>query len=158
MNKPINQLTNQQFNISTNQQDFKKRAVLFLFAFLVLIAVYVFQRFSYIHMFFGVENDLHPYTIFVFNKSVRLILNDTACLFIIYALFYDIKYVRIGGFVQLLEMFFILPLYFVIKLSLEGDSEISSPLLSQLHRLIVNPTLMVLLMIGFYYQNKKKTH
>jgi len=122
---------------------------------MVLVAVYLFQRFSYIHFIFGVESDFHPYTIFIINKFVRLVLNDTACLVIIYALFYEKEYVRVGSYVQLLEMFFVLPVYLVVKLSLEGDTEISSPLLSQFHRLIVNPTLMVLLMIGFYYQNKK---
>ena len=72
----------------------------------------------------------------------------------IYAIFYDKKYVKVGGMIQLIEMFVILPIYFVIKLTVEGDSEISSPLLSQIHRLIINPVLMVLLMIGFYYQRK----
>lgn len=138
-----------------NYKDFKKRATIFMVALLVLVIVYVFQKFSYYHFFFGLETNIHPNWIFVVNKSIRLTINDTACLFIIYALFYDQKYVRVGSYVQLIEMFFILPLYFAIKLSLEGDSEISSPLLSQIHRLIVNPTLMVLLMIGFYYQNKK---
>lgn len=136
--------------------DFGKRIVIFAIAFSVLILVYVLQQNSYFHLFFGNTFETHPYIIFVFNKSIRLILNDTACLFIIYALFYDMKYVRVGGYVQLIEMFIILPFYFILKLSIEGDSEISSPLLSQLHRLIINPTLMILLMIGFYIQNKKK--
>jgi hypothetical protein len=50
------------------------------------------------------------------------------------------------------EVFLLLPAYFIVKLTLEGDSEISSPLLSQIHRLIVNPLLMFLLMVGFVYQ------
>ncbi len=132
----------------------KKRMLLFTVAFIVLVVVYVFQKFSYFHYLFGQELSVHPNLVFIFNKSIRLILNDTACLVIIYALFFDVKYVRVGVWVQMLEMFVLLPLYFVIKLSLEGDSEISSPLLSQIHRLIINPTLMVLLMIGFYYQKQ----
>lgn len=138
-----------------NQVDLGKRCIVFLFAFMTLVLVFVFQKFSYYHFLFSFTSNVHPYTIFIFNKSVRLILNDTACLFMIYALFYDYRYVKIGGYVQLLEMFVVLPLYFVIKLNFEGDSEISSPLLSQFHRLIINPTLMVLLMIGFYVQNKR---
>ena len=143
-------------NPFSGHQDIGKRGAIFSASFLVLILVYVLQQNSYFHLFFGTTFETHPYTIFIFNKSIRLILNDTACLFIIYALFYDMKYVRLGGYVQLIEMFIILPFYFVVKLSIEGDSEISSPLLSQLHRLIINPTLMILLMIGFYIQNKKK--
>jgi hypothetical protein len=39
-----------------------------------------------------------------------------------------------------------------IKLGWEGDSEISSPLLSFVHRLIVNPLLMFVLMAGLVLQ------
>jgi len=51
------------------------------------------------------------------------------------------------------EFFILLPIYFIMKLSLEGDSEISSPLLSQLHRMIVNPLLMIILILGLVYQD-----
>ena len=54
--------------------------------------------------------------------------------------------------VFLVEFFILLPAYLVAKLYFEGDSEISSPLLSFVHRLIVNPTLMVLTIIAFAYQ------
>ena len=79
-------------------------------------------------------------------------MNDFACLLLIYVFFEDKKYLKMGFWVFLIELLVILPIYLVLKLSLEGTSEISSPLLSQIHRLIVNPTLMILLMLGFVYQ------
>lgn len=122
----------------------------------MLIAIYVFQRFSYAHALNSLLPDslqiLSPNTIFVTNKTIRLILNDVLCVCLIYALFPGRNYLRLAWYLFLIELLIILPMYLVVKLSLEGDSELSSPLLSQIHRLIVNPLLMFLLMIGFLYQ------
>jgi exosortase F-associated protein len=71
---------------------------------------------------------------------------------IIWTLFQQTKFLKAAFLVFLVELLIILPLYFTVKLSLEGDSELSSPFLSQIHRMIVNPLLMFLLMIGFLYQ------
>lgn len=125
-------------------------------AFLILAVVYIRQQFSYA----GAINVLlpeawqiiHPYTIFIVNKTIRLIINDVACMILIYAFFTDRIYLKVAFYLFLIELFLILPVYFMVKLNFEGDSEISSPLLSQIHRLIVNPLLMFLLMIGFLYQ------
>lgn len=114
------------------------------------------QRFSYAHALNSLLPDslqiINPNTIFIVNKTIRLILNDAACVCLIYALFPGRNYLRIAFYVFLVELFIILPIYFIFKLTLEGDSELSSPLLSQIHRLIVNPLLMFLLMAGFLYQ------
>lgn len=114
----------------------------------ILAGVYVFQRVSLGAMF----QQLHPNVIFSINRTARLILNDLACVLIIFALFSEKKYIKIAFLVFMVELLVILPAYLFIKLSLEGDSEISSPLLSQIHRLIVNPMLMILLIVGFFYQ------
>ena len=133
-----------------------KNALLISVAVLVLVLVFVFQRFNYAVAFtsilpstWQVEN---PNTIFVINKTIRLVLNDTACMVLIFVWFKQRKYLTLAFYLFLLELFILLPLYFIIKLSLEGASELSSPLLSQIHRLIVNPLLMFLLMAGFVYQ------
>ena len=83
-----------------------------------------------------------------------------ACFLLIYALFRHKSYLRVAFVVFLFEILILLPFYFSIKLYLEGDSEISSPLLSHLHRLIINPTLMILLIVGFFYQRlvELRTH
>lgn len=136
-----------------------KRISLILMALSTLAAVYLFQRFNYLNFFLmltGTQNaSVHSYTFFVVNKSLRLIINDLACMLLIYAIFQQRKYLQLSLYVFLFELLVLLPAYFVLKLSLEGDSEISSPLLSQIHRMIVNPTLMILLMAGFFYQRHK---
>lgn len=132
------------------------RAGMLIAGVALLFAVYFFQRAGVSSL----SGDFHPNTIFVISRSARLILNDFACFLIIFALFKEPKYLRIAFWVFLLELVVILPVYLVIKLALEGDSEISSPLLSQVHRLIVNPMLMILLIAGFFYQriiNKRQT-
>ncbi len=118
----------------------------------LLAAVYIFQRINLIGPEGVVYTTASPGLVFVANRVVRLILNDFACFLLIYALFKESKYVKIAFLVFLVELLVILPVYLLLKLSLEGDSEISSPLLSLIHRLIVNPTLMFLLIAGFVYQ------
>lgn len=97
----------------------------------------------------------HPNAIFIMNKTARLLINDFACLLIIWAVFAEKKYLAIGWYLFVIELVVILPIYFLFKLTLEGDSEISSPLLSQIHRLVVNPVLMFLLIVGFVYQRMR---
>jgi exosortase F-associated protein len=98
----------------------------------------------------GIENAAGK---FIANRTVRFMLNDVACLLLITAIFNSKKYLALSFWVFLTELFILLPIYFLLKLSLEGDSEISSPLLSQLHRMIVNPLLMIVLIMGFFYQD-----
>lgn len=133
-----------------------KRYALIALAMLILLIVYLFQKVSYAGMInFILPDSLtinHPYDVFIFNRTIRLIINDGACMLLIWGLFGQIKYLKAAFVVFLIELFILLPLYFVIKLNLEGASEISSPLLSQIHRIIVNPLLMLILILGFYYQ------
>lgn len=133
-----------------------KRSVWIGGALLVLVLVFVFQRFNYaVALTSFLPEGLQitqPNTVFIVNKTIRLVLNDVACMVLIYAWFKERKYLTLSFYLFLVEVFLLLPVYFIVKLTLEGDSEISSPLLSQIHRLIVNPLLMFLLMVGFVYQ------
>lgn len=129
-----------------------KKVILSTIILLLLALVYLLQATNFYSIFFGSNSSSHwP---FVFNKVVRFLLNDNLMIALIYVIFKDIKKVRLAFAIELVGLLFILPIYFVIKLSLEGDTEISSPLLSFIHRLVVNPTLMILLFVGFIYQNK----
>lgn len=133
-----------------------KKYLLIGISLCILLMVYLFQRVS----FAGLMNSalpepfqiMNPNLIFVVNKVIRLTLNDFACIIFIYAVFKEQIYLKASFYLFLIELILLLPLYLVLKLNLEGDSELSSPLLSQVHRLIVNPLLMFLLMIGFVYQ------
>lgn len=136
----------------TRPHRFWGRVVLFLAGISLLAMVYIFQRVDLV----GCPGELRPNTIFIVNRTFRLILNDIACFLIILAIFKQKKYLKMAFIVFLVELVVILPAYLVVKLTLEGDSEISSPLLSQIHRLIVNPMLMILLIGGFFYQQLLK--
>jgi exosortase F-associated protein len=141
----------QHINTSTHQHISKAGILISL---LLLSCVYVLQHFDYLNTFLSLfgTSPATPVTTFIINKTFRLILNDFLCFGLIYSLFGERKYIRIAFFVFCFELFIILPVYFVFKLALEGTSEISSPLLSQIHRLVVNPMLMLILIIGFYFQ------
>src|SRR4051812_44327799 len=114
----------------------------------LLAITYLFQQTDF-SVFLGVGSNSK----FVINKLIRFLVNDFACLMLIAAIFRNQQYVRFGFRIFLIELFLLLPLYFVLKLSWEGNSEISSPLLSQMHRMIVNPLLMIVLILGFLYQD-----
>lgn len=136
-----------------------KKYLLIILSVSMLVAVYLLQRFSYAEVFNGrlpaSWQITDPNTIFMLNKTVRLVLNDFACLVLIFALFRSRAHMQVAFYLFLVELCVMLPLYFILKLNLEGVSEISSPLLSQVHRLIVNPLLMFLLIIGFLIQRLK---
>jgi exosortase F-associated protein len=86
------------------------------------------------------------------RKIFRVVLNDFFMLVFIAAWFRDTQVVRLAFFIQIIDGLVLLPVYLYMKLLIEGNSEISSPLLSQLHRLIINPTLMILLVPAVYFQ------
>lgn len=119
-----------------------------------LALIYLFQFTDFLYLFTGLR---FPDTYhFIVNRLFRIVLNDTCMLVLIYALFRDRQVVKLAFYVQLVDIFILLPLYLALKLPAEGVSELSSPFLSQFHRLIVNPTLMILLIGGVYYQNLGK--
>jgi len=135
------------------------RITLVLFSCLVLLITYLFQQTDFLA---GICNavfingcEFKPNVIFVVNKTIRLIVNDAACMLLIFAIFREKKYLRVGFYIFLFESLIMLPIYFICKLTLEGTSEISSPLLSQVHRMIINPMLMILTIIAFFYQRFK---
>jgi exosortase F-associated protein len=127
-----------------------KRLLLILFSLAGLAFVFLFQNLDLLYLACGCE--LHPNTHFAVKKFIRVLWNDAFMIGLIHAWFYDRQVTRLAFYVQLVDTFVLLPVYLFIKLALEGDSEISSPLLSQFHRLIVNPTLMLLIIPAVYYQ------
>ncbi|MBL7873728.1 MAG: hypothetical protein JNM78_19065 [Cyclobacteriaceae bacterium] len=129
-------------------------ATLLALALVGLAAVYLFQQKDiWSEICFCIASDHQK---FVFNKSVRLLLNDLLMLAIIHLWFYNSKITRLAFWIQLIDTLILLPAYLILKLTWEGDSEISSPLLSQFHRLIINPTLMILYFLSIYFQRYRK--
>ena len=135
--------------------DLAFRILLGLFGCSLLALIYLFQRINFAtYVVPSLTTD--SYWPFIVNKVGRLVLNDLACMVLVFALFRKKQYLQVAFYLFLVELFILMPIYLSLKLSLEGPSEISSPLLSQFHRLIVNPTLMILLIIGFFYQRMQE--
>lgn len=88
---------------------------------------------------------------FVFNKVFRYILNDLFAIAILYALFYKRKYLRFSFYVMLFGLVVLVPLYLIIYL--QQPPGLSS-MLSHLHRLVMNPVLMMILIPAFFYQEQ----
>jgi exosortase F-associated protein len=86
---------------------------------------------------------------FIFNRTIRFLLNDVLAIGLLYALFRERKYVLFAIGVQIFGLFFVLIPYFIIKL---GSPSYNGPLINFIHRLILNPLLILLLIPAFYYQ------
>ncbi|MCX8492556.1 MAG: hypothetical protein ORN54_15975 [Cyclobacteriaceae bacterium] len=139
-----------------NELDLTKpvRGLLFFIAITGLVAVFIFQQ--KLTFFWISDSDQYANLIFSLNRLLRLLTNDLFMLVLLAAWFNDRSVLKLAFFIQLIDLFILLPVYLVIKLTLEGDEEISSPLLSQFHRLIVNPTLMILVIPAIYFQRQLK--
>lgn len=115
-----------------------------------LAAVYLFQQASFFSEL--VDTTKNPFLAFSVNRALRLFLNDVFMLSFLIGWFQSRSVLHLAFAIQLVDFLVLLPIYLLVKLNLEGDIEISSPLLSQFHRLIVNPTLMILLIPAVYFQ------
>jgi exosortase F-associated protein len=125
----------------------KFRIAVGVFSVASLVLVFLFQR-QDVASLLGVEANVWR---FIINRSIRFIINDVLAIMLIYSLFYERKYVLFAVWVQLIGMVFILVPYFIIKFNFPGYN---GPLVSFLHRLVLNPTLLLLLIPAFYYQKK----
>jgi exosortase F-associated protein len=110
-----------------------------------LVAVFLFQ-----HVNGAAIIGVHGKTaMFLVNRSIRFLLNDVFAIGLIYAIFVQRKYVIFSLWVQVAGMVLILIPYFILKIFFIGYN---GPLISFLHRLVMNPTLLILLIPAFYYQ------
>ena len=124
-----------------------------------LAVIYVFQR----DLFYSGFSDMGAGTVkvenfdtarFMWHKFVRLLLNDTFSLFIIFGVFMRKDFMQFGFRLLLVEVFIILPIY--LSLSIFAY-EYTRFFLQHIHRLIVNPVLMMLLIPAFFYQQHKES-
>lgn len=114
-----------------------------------LAGVYLVQDVPFASLSLGIPSD--DFTAFVINKSLRFLLNDGFTLLIIFALFHEKSYMIFALYVQLFGMMVLLPGYLLIKYHF-GDTYRS--LDSHLHRVIMNPVLLMLLIPAFYLQKQ----
>lgn len=111
-----------------------------------LVVVYTNQRVNLAAMM-GFQTDSHFYV----NRTIRFLVNDLLTIGIIWALFYKRAYVIFAIWVQLFGLVFLLLPYFVFKHYFPGYD---GPLISFLHRLVLNPILLLLLIPAFFYQDR----
>ncbi len=111
-----------------------------------LVMIYLFQKTNAAAL---ISQDLTSLQQFLINRSIRFLLNDLCMIGLIWALFPERKYVVFAVWVQLAGLVFFLLPYFVLKVYFPGYN---GPLISYLHRLILNPTLLLLLIPAYYYQ------
>jgi exosortase F-associated protein len=134
--------------VSRKNTIMKVRIVLGIVSVAGLVMVFLFQR---INIAAAMDvSDLYIYQ-FMINRSIRFVLNDFLAIGLIYALFGERKYVVFALWVQGIGIVFFLVPYFMLKIQYPAYN---GPLLSFLHRLILNPTLLLLLIPAFYYQKK----
>lgn len=114
-------------------------------AVLGLIAVFIFQGYDLASLL-GVSGNTPR---FITNRSIRFLVNDALAILLIYSIFKERKYLIFSLVVQVAGMIFILIPYFIIKVYYPVYN---GPLISFLHRLVLNPTLLLVLIPAFYYQ------
>ena len=114
-----------------------------------LVVVFLFQGLDLAGFLGFGSSGIHKFFI---NRTFRFLLNDAFAIGLIYALFQERKYVVFSLYVQVVGMVLFLFPYFVLKIYWP---RYNGPLISFLHRLILNPTLLMLLIPAFYYQRTK---
>lgn len=128
------------------------RILSFFISLVALIFIYLFQEFNYGAALGNLlEISASETTFWVISKLIRFFLNDGFAILMIFALFEEKKYVVFAFLVQILGFIFFLIPYLILSLSFSFQHEAS---LSYLHRIIMNPTLLMLLIPAFYYQKK----
>lgn len=124
------------------------RIIVGVFSALGLFLIFLFQRIDYTVGMYTTDSYIVR---FIVNRSIRFLLNDMFAIGLIYALFEEKKYVIFSLWVQIFGLLFLLLPYFVLKLYFPTYN---GPLISFLHRLILNPTLILLLIPAFYFQRR----
>jgi exosortase F-associated protein len=124
------------------------RVIIAIFSATALLFVYLFQRVD-VTAFFNLS--VSGTGRFIFNRVVRFVLNDVFALGLIYALFPFRKYLVFSILVQATGLLIFLLPYLVLKVHYPSYN---GPLINFLHRLILNPTLSILLVPAFYYKEK----
>lgn len=121
--------------------------------------VYVLQQFDFTRMQLipGLYEQGHievgDYWRFSINKIIRFTLNDLLSVLFIYGIFQERKYVRLAFGVMFLGLFLLLPTYLIANylMGVEGFHK-----LQFLHRITMNPVLMILLIPAIFYDKSQR--
>ncbi len=90
---------------------------------------------------------------FVINKTLRYLLNDLLSILLIHGIFLKKRYTDFALVLMLFGLVVLLPLYFYLYFaSVDGFSS----MISHLHRIVLNPVLMMLLIPALLYQQSQE--
>lgn len=89
---------------------------------------------------------------YIGSKLLRFALNDGLALTLIYGIFGPGKYVKFAALVLLFGLLVLLPTYLILALSFYQETYL---FINHLHRLVLNPVIMMLLIPAFYVQRVK---
>ncbi len=134
------------------------RFMLALFCLMGLSLMYLFQRDWQI--FFCGEQDViqklgyraELWLPLIISKVIRYLFNDLLCLGLVIAIFDKRNHLIIGFQTMIFGLLILLPLYFLLLHYLPKEY---SSLLSHLHRVVMNPILMFLLIPALWIQQKR---
>lgn len=129
--------------------DVVKRLALGFFAVGSLLLLFIFQKVNFAHTVLSIS----PLGEFMINRAIRFLINDSLSILLIYVVFYEKKYVVFACWVQLVGFFFLLCPYFILKVYWPAYN---GSMLNFLHRIIINPTLMLLLIPALWHQKRKE--
>lgn len=134
----------------------KNRILATVLGIVGLALVYVFQHKLFFDPFMEINYvalvDDYPEfskSHYIFSKLFRFILNDGFAMLLIYGLFGGGKYVKFAALVLLFGLVVMLPAYLLMVLVFP---EHTFGFTNHLHRLVLNPVLMMLLIPAFYAQ------
>lgn len=136
-----------------------KQIFIIAFALLGWAAVYVNQEFDFTRFRYNPGQYGQGYIPegeewrFAVNKSIRFFLNDLISLAFIYGLFQSVKYVKVALLVMGVGMSILLPSYLSLAILYKDEA---FNFLTFLHRITMNPWLMLLLVPAFFYQRMDK--
>jgi exosortase F-associated protein len=125
-----------------------KKNIIVIITILVLASVYIFQQQLDWANFLNLTQWPHR---LIVNKSIRFLINDLLVILLIKILFVKNQYVWFAFLVQLFGIIFILTPYLIMKIYFPGEFGI---VFSFLHRLVVNPLLMLMLLPAFYFMTR----
>ncbi len=123
------------------------RILLALISLSGLLAFFVFQDIGLIDPLLPEDLNLR----FIVVKSLRFVVNDLLALGLVMAFFPGRGYFLVTVLVQLFGLVFVLIPYLILKVHFGLDN---GPLVSFLHRLVLNPVLVLLLLPAFYLQSQ----
>jgi exosortase F-associated protein len=124
---------------------------------LFLVLMYQLQNFNFLKFFQGdLVKDISNKAAgaftkpeFAVNKIIRYAINDISSMAIIWSIFQRKDFIKFSVLVFLFGLLILLPVYLTLFFTLEKELGV---VLHYYHRLVVNPTLLLLLIPAFFYQ------